>query len=110
MIRRLLFLVPLGLLLSACCGPRYHSRVKFSLSSASPRVGEPFEASIDYMDDTDEPCAFVLLRSGSEVDRASLPKGARAVHLTAREPGPHSVEFRWSEKMIAHRSISVRAR
>lgn len=110
MSRRLWFLVPLGLLLSACCGPRYHSRVKFSLSTTSPEVGEPFNASIDYMDDTDQPCAFVLLRSGSEVDRASLPKGVRSVHLTAREPGPHSVEFRWSEKMIAHRTLSVRPR
>jgi hypothetical protein len=71
-----------------------HSRVKFSLPS-----------------DTDELCEFVLLQSGAEIDRATVPgkgAGGKGVTLTPREPGPHSVELRWSGKMIAHRSITVR--
>jgi len=107
--RRSLLASLLGLPLSACRElRRYHSSVKFSLSTYSPTAGEPFEASIDYMDETDEPCAFVLLRAGTEVDRAELSSGAKKVSLTAREPGPHSVEFRRSDRMIAHRSITVR--
>ncbi len=107
--RRSWLLVPLALLISACCGlGRYHSRVKFSLSTTSPKVGESIQASIDYMDDTDELCEFVLLNGGGEVDRAVLPRGARHVILSAREPGPHHVELRWSDKMIAHTNISVR--
>ncbi len=99
----------LGLPLAACRElRRYHSSVKFSLSTESPSAGEPFEASIDYMDATDEPCAFVLLRDGAEIDRASLAPGARRVRLTAREAGAHSVEFRRGGRMIAHASIAVR--
>jgi hypothetical protein len=98
--------------LEACRELRsYHSRVKFSLSTVSPAAGEPFAATIDYMDDTDELCEFVLLRGGAEIDRATVPgksAGGKGVTLTAREPGPHSVEFRWSDKMIAHRRIEVR--
>lgn len=88
---------------------RYHSRVKFSLSTKTPKVGKSFEASIDYMDETEEPCAFVLLRGAAEVDRATLAAGEKRVSLTAREPGAHSVEFRWSDRMIAHGTIMVRA-
>ncbi len=84
--------------------------MKFSLSTRTPTAGEAFEASIDYMDATDEVCDFVLLRKqdGAEVDRATLPRGGQRVSLTAREPGPHSVELRWSDKMIAHVTIAVR--
>ena len=60
------------------------------------------------MDETAGPCAFVLLRGAAEVDRAILAP-ARNVSLTAREPGAHSVEFRWSDRMIAHGTIMVRA-
>jgi hypothetical protein len=87
---------------------RYHSRVKFSLSTKTPTVGKSFEASIDYMDETEEPCAFVLLRGSVEVDRATLAGGEKRVSLTAREPGEHSVEFRWSDRMIAHGTVMVR--
>lgn len=91
----------------AACG-RYRARVKFSLSTDAPRAGEPFEASIDFMDETDEPVAFVLLREGVEVERRELRGGRRRVELTARDPGPHSVELRWGDRMIAHRSVTVR--
>lgn len=98
--------------LAACRELRsYHSRVKFSLPSSPPSAGEPFDATIDYMDDTDELVEFVLLQSGAEIDRATVPgkgAGGKGVTLTPREPGPHSVELRWSGKMIAHRSITVR--
>lgn len=87
---------------------RYHSRVKFSLSTDNPTAGTSFQASIDYMDETEEPCAFVLLRGGVEVDRATLGSGEKRVSLTAHEAGAHSVELRWSDRMIAHRTIVVR--
>ena len=99
--------VLVGLLAVVGCG-RYHSRVKFSLSTKTPKAGVPFTASLDYMDDTEEPVAFVLLREGVEVDRVELRKKQREASLTADEPGPHSVELRWSDRMIAHLSITVR--
>ena len=108
MTRRSLVASLLSIPLAACRElRRYHSSVKFSLSTDSPKVGEPFEASIDYLDATDEPCAFVLLRDGKLVERVELGDRKR-VSLTAREPGPHSVQFRRSDRMIAHRSIVVR--
>jgi hypothetical protein len=87
---------------------RYHSRVKFSLSTYNPTAGESFEASIDYMDQTAEPCGFVLLRGEAVVDQATLLPGAKRVSLTPHEAGAHSVELRWSDRMIAHRAITVR--
>lgn len=109
MTRRFAVGVLLGLAASlAACSKRYHSRVKFSLPSSPPSAGEPFPVTIDYMDDTDEVCEFVLLRGSAEVDRATLPKGARAVSLTAAEAGAHSVELRWGGGMIAHGRLQVR--
>lgn len=48
------------------------------------------------------------VRDGVEQDRATLLSGTKRVSLTPREAGAYSVEFRWSDRMIAHRALTVR--
>ena len=112
MTRRSVFGTALALLslpLAACRElRRYHSSVKFSLSTDSPTAGQPFQATLDYLDETSEPCEFVLLRNGVEVDRATAVRGSTGASLTAQEAGPHAVQFRRSDRMIAHRWVTVR--
>ena len=114
MTRRVLLLGTLATLASLTLGGckwfgQFHSSVKFSLETRTPKVGQRFEAKIDFLDETELPCAFVLLKGGDVVDEAALPtSGPQRVFLTAKEPGKHSVEFRRDGRMVAHQSIEVR--
>jgi len=110
MTRRIFLMATLALALGGCRWSRqFHSSVRFTLETRTPTAGQRFEAKIEYLDETDLPCAFVLLRGKEEVDEAALPtRGPKRVFLTAKDPGKHSVEFRRGGRMVAHQSIEVR--
>lgn len=89
---------------------RYHSSVKFSLSTEAPAAGEPFEVTFDYLDDAPAGTWSIALQHPSTgVDIAVVPvqDASSRVSLVAPTAGGYSVQCRRDGRMVAHRSITV---